>query len=422
MLLRIVLVTEILSSLICIHYLYGKKCKMDMSMLSLIIVLLIVLEAINYFQWNYLTTFVTHMILFVYCKKKFCSSITETTIILVLYVIIVTSIQFCFGLLSNIFFYQNKTVCYYARSILTLMFCIKILPKCSLSKLREYIYDNRKNMYRVLGIICLVVFILLLNGKIKESVQLEYFILAIPCIIVVLYLLLKWGNVSVESKRLEKELYVEERTKENFDNLLTAVRIHQHAFKNHLMAIISTHYTYKTYEQLVEAQNQYYKHIQTDNQYTQLLLLADRVIAGYLYGKIQEAEEKGVMVKYGVTTFLDDIDMPAYQVIEMLGILLDNAVEAAKENEEPEIFVEIVEQDYEYRILVRNPYKYVSYGEIQSWFLLNKSQKGEGRGIGLYHLKKICYEWKCILECRNTEYENINWIEFTIKIKKQTAA
>lgn len=422
MLLCIVLVTEILSSLICMHCLYGKKVKLEKSTIAIVIFLLLILEAINFFQWNYMTTFVTHILLFIYCKKKFQGSIAETAVSFVLYILLMTSIQFCFGVVANTVFYQNKAICYFVRSILTLVFCIKVLPKCNLPKLHKCIYENRGIMYRILSIISLTVFILLLTGKIRKSVKLQYFILVVPCIAVVLYLLLKWGEAAIEAGKLAKRLSVEERGKENFDKLLAVVRMRQHAYKSHLTAIISTHYTYKTYEQLVKAQNQYCKHMQLEDRYTKLLLLSDRIIAGYLYGKILEAEGYGVTVKYVVAAFLDNIDIPAYQVIEMMGILLDNAVDAVKKSETPEIFIEITEQDCEYGISVRNPYKYVPYKEIQSWFQLGKSQKGNDRGVGLYHLKKICYEWECVLECRNTEYENANWIVFTVKIKKQTAA
>lgn len=421
MLLCLVLVSEILSSLICIHCLYGKKLKLEKSTIAIVVFLLLILEAINFFQWNYMTTFVTHILFFVYCKKKFQESIAETAVSFVLYILIMTSIQLCFGVVANAVFYQNKTICYLARSMLTLVFCIKVLPKCNLPKLRKCIYENRKNMYWVLGIISLMVFILLLTGKISKSVQLQYFILAVPCIAVVLHLLLKWGEAAIEAGKLAKRLSAEKRGKENFDKLLAVVRMHQHAYKNHLTAIISTHYTYKTYEQLVEAQNQYCKHMQLEDRYTKLLLLSDKTVAGYLYGKIQEAEGYGVTVKYVITAFLDQIDMPVYQVIEILGILLDNAVDAVKKSETPEIFIEIAEQDCEYGVSVRNPYKYVPYKEIQSWFQLGRSQKGNDRGVGLYHLKKICYEWKCVLECRNIEYENVNWIVFTVKLKKQTS-
>ncbi len=422
MLVCIVLVTEILSSLVCIHCLYGKKVNLDKGTIAITVFLLLILEAINFFQWSYLTTIAAHMLFFVYCKKKFQGSTAETAVSFALYILIMTAIQFCFGVVANVIFYQNEAIRYFARSILTFVFCIRALPKCNLPKLHKYIYGNRGIIYRILGIISLTMLMLLLTGKTRKSVQLQYFILAVPCIAVVLHLLLKWGEAETEAGKLAKRLSAEERGKENLDKLLAVVRMHQHAYKNHLTAIISTHYTYKTYEQLVEAQNQYCEHMHVEDRYTKLLLLSDKVIAGYLYGKIQEAEEYGVTVRYGVTAFLDHIDMPSYQVIEMLGILLDNAVDAVKKSEVPEIFIEIIEQDCEYGISVRNPYRYVPYKEMQSWFQLGKSQKGKERGVGLYHLKKICYEWNCVLECRNIEYKNVNWIEFTVKIKKQTAA
>ena len=58
MLLHIVLASEILSSLICMHCLHGKKIKLEKGTVLIVILLFFILEAINLFQWNYLTTII----------------------------------------------------------------------------------------------------------------------------------------------------------------------------------------------------------------------------------------------------------------------------------------------------------------------------------------------------------------------------
>ena len=100
----------------------------------------------------------------------------------------------------------------------------------------------------------------------------------------------------------------------------------------------------------------------------------------------------------------------------MLGILFDNAVEALKGSSEKVISFEVYELSDGYEFTVKNPFRYASYDEISQWFQLEKSEKGVGRGLGLYHLKRLCEEWKCDIVCRNEEIEQSNWIVFTLKM------
>lgn len=102
----------------------------------------------------------------------------------------------------------------------------------------------------------------------------------------------------------------------------------------------------------------------------------------------------------------------------MLGILFDNAMEALKNSHIKVISFEICELENGYEFSVRNPFPYVPYDEIIEWFKIDRSEKGSGRGIGLYHLKCLCEEWHSEIESRNVEIEQDNWIAFILKVKK----
>ena len=65
-----------------------------------------------------------------------------------------------------------------------------------------------------------------------------------------------------------------------------------------------------------------------ENRYNNLLLLGNKVLVGYLCGKFQEVEDDGIELDYKITTGIDKMLVLVYYVIEMLGILFDNAMEA----------------------------------------------------------------------------------------------
>ena len=209
-------------------------------------------------------------------------------------------------------------------------------------------------------------------------------------------------------------------TKENYEDLLTAIRLRQHGFRNHLAALLSIKYTSKSYDELVEKQEQYYSEICEENKFNGLLLLGDSIIVGFLYKKFQIAEAKGIKVSYIIKgSFLQSI-IPIYHLIDMFGILIDNAVEAQNmlEDSIKQLRFFFQEEKESYKIKISNPYPYMNFNIIESWFSLDKSTKGENRGIGLYNVKMLCEKFDAKIICRNRSYENKNWIEFILEIRK----
>lgn len=418
MMVQILLIAEILATILCIHCIYGRKVTFDIKTVGVILVILAILEIINFYKLDAIFSINGYIVLFIYCKSEFKSSNVETIVSILLYLIVLTPLQFvCASFVDAIApekFLVKETI----GNILVLGICVIILPKCKLHQLQKGI--SRKNQFvsLLVGFMCLIVITMLLQGKILYGVQMLLYILVIPSIFLLLYSVLKLYTAQTENERMEKELDITAKTSETYENLLTKIRLRQHELKNHIAAIFSAHYTYKTYEKLVQAQEEYCQKILDENKYNNLPLLGNNILVGYLYGKFQEAETDGITITYQIRAKISEMSIPIYYVIEMLGILLDNAMEALKLSTEREIFFEASESKIEYIFSIRNPYHYVAYDEITEWFQLGRSEKGSGRGLGLYHLKCLCEEWHCDIECRNIEIEQTNWIVFSIKIKK----
>ena len=418
MMMHVALVAEVLATILCIHCIYGKKVTFDAKTVGAMLGILSILEVANSCQMGGILSFSIYVILFIYCKSKFRSSIMETLISLILCIIVATSMQFmCFSFVSIVLpcgIYTRNAI---GNILILAVFCITF-SACNLHRLQEILCKKSKYVMLLSGFMCLIVMMMLLQGKAFYRVQMKYFVLVIPAIILLLYSILKWFTAQNEAERMEKEVQKAEENVKSYENLLTKVRLCQHELKNHIAAIFSAHYTYKTYEKLVQAQEEYCKKILDENKYNSLLLLGDKILAGYLYGKFQEAEDDGIEIDYKVAAKIEKTQVPTYYLIEMLGILFDNAVEALKNTHKKVISFENCESQNEYEFSIRNPFPYVSYDEITEWFKLDKSEKGSGRGIGLYHLKCLCEEWHCDLECRNVEIEQDNWIAFVLKVKK----
>ena len=179
---------------------------------------------------------------------------------------------------------------------------------------------------------------------------------------------------------------------------------------------MALHYTKTNYDDLVCAQREYCDRIMEENKYNALLSLGNNVLIGFLYEKFVCIEKQGIEIlcKIGVKEYAPII--PDYYLIEALGILLENAVEAVKQSDLPKkIEVIISEKEMGYEYIVRNPFYHVTFEEIQQWFEFEHSTKGKERGLGLHHLREMCTEWDSAIGCSIIEQEDINWIEFVLE-------
>ena len=418
MLVHIALIEEILTTIVCIYCIYGERFRLDRKTLGAFSCVLVILEIINGNHLNGIYSFLVYMILFVYCKARFKSSITDTIISLVLCMVLVTATQSMCGLFVNVLQIDAVYTSYVVINMMSLTVFILLLSTNGLYRLKKSMCQHSKFVIMLLIFICMTAMMILLQGKWFKEVYMQYFLLAIPAIIMLLYVIFKWDAAQSEAERMKERLYAIEGNKKNYENLLIKVRLRQHALKNHMEAISSFHYSYKTSEKLVQTEEDYCNQLQKENKYNDLLLIGDEVLTGYLCGKFQAAEDDGIGIDYRITVEISQCKVPIYHVIEMLGILFDNAMEALNDMVRKEIFFAVCEADDKYEFLIRNPFPYVPYDEIEEWFRYEKSGKGSGRGLGLYHLKVLCKEWNCDIGCRNMVINKENWIAFSLRMGK----
>ncbi|MCH5257377.1 MAG: GHKL domain-containing protein [Lachnospiraceae bacterium] len=210
-----------------------------------------------------------------------------------------------------------------------------------------------------------------------------------------------------------------------YDQLIMLIRERQHDMKNHINAILSMIYTTSNYDELVAKQTEYCSNVMDKNEKTKLVLSVENpLIAGFLFSKIQEAEGKEIKVEYRIDIGKSLSVTPEYELIDMAGILIDNAIEAlctvnenmSKEKLLKRMYVSIKETDKELELIVANTSPYYEENVTDYFFETGYSSKGNGRGIGLSKLKRIVNEKSGDIIVSNEEYENDNYIQFAIII------
>lgn len=130
---------------------------------------------------------------------------------------------------------------------------------------------------------------------------------------------------------------------------------------------------------------------------TKLTNISCPEIKSFLYNKLCYASEIGIPITLEILDPITISNISKLDLIRILGVFLDNAIEASQEADSPELIFALIADQETLVILVANTFS----GETLAPHELNKfsiSTKGADRGIGLYNVADIL-----------SDYENIYW-------------
>ena len=423
---RICVVLEGLSIAVCLHRLYGKKFRFDIATVSLMTIEMIMMQAIDYFGWPKELSMLFYLVVAGYCVIEFGFDIKKLIVNNVLYLIIIGILQIAVMMIFFLFRIQQVIVgiqLLLSNSII-LAIVVYAFPKIKIKQLTDMLKDKEKALLASF-VVCVIIAIFWLSNfkgiNILDWIDLFQYLLFSICIILIGLLVLKMGKYKIKSKEIETELKIHKLYADSFDNLIDNIRTKQHEFDNHINNIYSQHYIYSTYDELVKAQQSYCKVVAIENRFNKLLNSGNPIIIGFLYGKFVEIDKFGIDISYHISIKELQIEIPIFKLVEILGNLIDNAVDALinKKNYN-KVYIFMEERGKCFSIEVRNECDYVDYTELELFFKKGYSRKGGDRGLGLFHVKTICDEYKLNLLCRNKEVDGINWISFVVSNKKET--
>ncbi len=232
---------------------------------------------------------------------------------------------------------------------------------------------------------------------------------------------LLWGYAEKEKKHKMQELKMYEIYNQAFEEAISAIRTKQHEFDNHLHAIKCMQYTIKDREELVKAQNEYCEKVMKENHFHKLLRLnKEPVLVGFLYSKMTAAQAQDIHIDYKVGAVDVTKRIPIYELVELFGILFDNAIEALQEEPVKRMFVQLSQkEDGTIVAEVANTSRKYTHKEMEKFFQKDYSTKGKNRGVGLFRLKELCMRNRieCLVE--NCTYEGQNFMSFQLILKAE---
>lgn len=279
---------------------------------------------------------------------------------------------------------------------------------------------NRKIIYRIFCLISLAIGVYLIADlKISGTLNIKMIIVFILLLTAIIWSTVDWKLTSDLIQNQEKELKLYQLYIQPMEELVKEIRARQHEFDNHINAILNMHLTVDNYEELVEKQSDYIHEIRRDSasRYLSLLRISDKVLAGFLYSKIVSSPEN-VETDVEVRNWEIISKVSEHSMIEIVGVLVDNAYEACAVNG-GRVKIYLDSKDDHMILEILNQYRKLSFEEISRFFEYGYSTKEEStvqRGIGLSRVKSLIEKADGEITVGQEEVDGENYIHFTVVI------
>lgn len=116
--------------------------------------------------------------------------------------------------------------------------------------------------------------------------------------------------------------------------------------------------------------------------------IEDLAIRNMLAQSILEAEQYDIQFNCYVSGHISQVNVPMLEMIQILSIMLTNSIESAIISKKPLIEVALYRDKNIVTIVIKNSRNPISLDKRTIWEV-GVSSKGEGRGIGLYNLRRL---------------------------------
>lgn len=301
------------------------------------------------------------------------------------------------------------------------------LLSCSLQKAIWYVKKSyfskvsKAMAFLISGNILLCMGVFLINGwaarrlNYPDSIVETNLLLFTAYAIFTIVLSLIVFKVYREREQMEHEKQEQNNLQEyikQVEGMYEGLRTFKHDYIN-ILAALSGYLEDEDYSGLKKYFDEYImptnQKINRDNyRLVQLSNVKQNSIKGILASKLIYAHTIGVDVYIDIVEEIDNIGINPVDFARIIGVYLDNAIEAVNECEVKEIKLNIVRGDNSITVIIMNTF--IDQGiPVSQYEKKYFSTKGDDRGLGLYNVKEILRQYKNI--CKFTEIQDGYFIQ-----------
>ena len=273
-----------------------------------------------------------------------------------------------------------------------------------------------KNLKPVIFLLFITLLMLVLNAGVHYIASYDPISFTATLILSLIYLIISIWYINNFHKY---EMKIEEEKQQAFYNeslglVIQDLRRFKHDQANHL-TVISAMIKMKKYDQASSYINEIFN--TTDNIVdTSICDIKNAGLFGLISSKKDFAQKSGIKFNLKATGEIDSIpNVKISELCEIIGIYLDNAIEAASESESKEVEMVLESNDESIDITINNSCKTIP--DINSIKIDGYSTKGTDRGHGLCIVEKILSKYENISNFINFDNENMIFTQI-LKIKK----
>lgn len=406
---------EYISIILCIYKAAGEKVRLNAGMILLACIDFISIMLCSY---GYITGY-SKLFLFIsiliYIKWKVAKDWAKAIRLYgTMLIIIMTSQIILFYLVKLLF--PKVLATNYKGIVINFAICVLIFlwKKKYGTAITSFLSSTKGIVILVLYAITLIRIIQLndMNGAVDFELSIQFLIETIGLSIASVL----WLNAEASSQKKAKEIYMYEMYNKAFEQTIETIRSRQHEFENHINAIRCLRYTSNSIEELIKQQSEYCDNLVKENELNKLLKCdLEPVLVGFLYSKITDAKERNTDVKYNIQPINIRNNIEIYELVELIGILFDNALEAV-ENSEKKIILNLEKiNDNVFKIEIANRSRGYSNSELEKFCEYGYSTKDKKRGIGLARAKEIVQRHNAEILITNITICNENYLSFSVE-------
>lgn len=333
------------------------------------------------------------ILLLLFSKIIFKNNIRNTIVYALTYYLILSVYDFIF---SFFFYWLNAIIDsdlsqnYLIMGGFTLLITFLTSLFCKLKFVRKFsdlIINLSKNNYvNVLVISLIILFIVILSTKLSLEYDYEKFLFNLLLLSVFLFFIVFAfiKNHLAQKEKQEKETLLEFISK--YEKIIDENRINKHEMLNNLIILRSfedknTEEYNKVLDDLI---------VTYDNNSDACIKNISKLptgLKGILYYKINDMRNKNINLNVNiskrVSSPLEKLPLDEYVILSrIIGIVMDNALEASIKSKEKFVMIEVFEQNDNVIIIIENSYNNkVNVNDLKK---KNFSTKGKSRGLGLY--------------------------------------
>ena len=276
---------------------------------------------------------------------------------------------------------------------------------------------NIKKMLRVLLNIAIVVILTIPNllyiSRMYNHIGLNFILFNVAMTSVLIALNIYNARIFAELNVQKQKIEYQKQYINSLTDAIDGLRGFKHDFNN-IMNVINGYITLDDFEGLKKYFNQLQNNYRAINNVFPLCTYVqeDPAIYGLLLSKISTAEAKNITFSININARLKSNQLKSMELYKIIGILLDNAFEAAEETEEKfvELFVRDLDDD---GVLIEISNSTINNGiDITRIYQKGYSTKSQHTGFGLWEVKKI------VSKSKNCEIKTfVNGNIFTQQLK-----